>query len=351
MVMHYVYREPDKASLNQGDVLDRTPALVALLEQYHQHYAHHPSYRYFVVLTQSCDLVRRGGPPKSPYIAVAAARPIGELILREAAKYQEEWQRETKVVGSKAKERLIMFIQHLLDNNEPQYFYLHNDISLGIHEACCVHLALSVALRAEHYDTILAAKIAQLTDTFQAKLGWLIGNMYSRVGTTEWDHEYTDNPCKAHAEQLLNKTLVPIAEDQIKEGIAALRERKELEGKTPQEILDFIQRTTVLSRKEKFEARAADVIRDTKRVKIIKSIRGRASYAIREGGVLKKGIVELLQASGVEQANDLADKLIRLFDDRMTSVMSDETMPGREELLTGLLRSILQDTKVAATLR
>src|ERR1700679_1779586 len=72
--MHYIYTDaPDAASLNQGDVLTRTPELDAVLTEYHPHYARHPSYRYFLVLTQSCDLVRRKGvPPDARYISIGA---------------------------------------------------------------------------------------------------------------------------------------------------------------------------------------------------------------------------------------------------------------------------------------
>jgi hypothetical protein len=38
-----------------------------------------------------------------------------------------------------------------------------------------------------HFQTCLDAKILQLNDTFQAKLGWLVGQMYSRVGTRDWE--------------------------------------------------------------------------------------------------------------------------------------------------------------------
>jgi hypothetical protein len=87
MATHYVYDDPDKAQLAQGDILQRTDALVSLLGEYHPHYAEHPDYKFFAVLTQSCDLVRRDGrPPKSPYITIAAARTLEETLLREGAK-------------------------------------------------------------------------------------------------------------------------------------------------------------------------------------------------------------------------------------------------------------------------
>jgi len=47
-------------------------------------------------------------------------------------------------------------------------------------------LQVSIALRAhEHYDTLRLARCGRLTPEFRARLGWLIGNLYSRVATED----------------------------------------------------------------------------------------------------------------------------------------------------------------------
>ncbi|BAC47429.1 bsr2164 [Bradyrhizobium diazoefficiens USDA 110] len=46
-----------------------------------------------------------------------------------------------------------------------------------------------------HLATCVAAKILQLTDTFQAKLGWLVGQMYSPVGTQDMDADKATKNC------------------------------------------------------------------------------------------------------------------------------------------------------------
>ncbi|MCB0218345.1 MAG: hypothetical protein KDH09_01505, partial [Chrysiogenetes bacterium] len=38
----------------------------------------------------------------------------------------------------------------------------------------------------EHYEKCLERRKLSLNDVFQAKLGWLVGNIYSRVGTEDW---------------------------------------------------------------------------------------------------------------------------------------------------------------------
>jgi hypothetical protein len=69
---------------------------------------------------------------------------------------------------------------------------LHPDadsIGIGVHAVAL--LRVSVAVRSqEHYDLLLQCRSGRLQATFQNKLGWLVGNLYSRVGTPDWaDHE------------------------------------------------------------------------------------------------------------------------------------------------------------------
>jgi hypothetical protein len=285
-------------------------------------------------------------------VNIAAVRPVEQVLRWEAEKHQEEWQILTSVIGGgRTRNTLLMFLQHLFDNNEPGFFYLHEDRSFGIHQSCCAILALSVALRAQHYDMLLAAKLAQLKEPFQAKLGWLMGNMYSRVGTTEWDQEKTEPKRKQYAEQLLAKTFVIVPDEQIKDGIADLKDRKELAGKQPEEILAFIQATKAKPRSTKLQERAMEVITGNKQLRPINQIRGRASTAIRGDDTLKEEVMKLLGEAGTTEPADLAEKLIRLFDDRMSAVLADDQLPGRDELLQGFVRGILTDAKIARILQ
>lgn len=351
MATHYTFEDPDTTQLRQGDVLQRTPELTELLDQYHPHYAQHPDYQFFAVITQSCDLVKRGKkPPKAPYIAIAAARTLEETLLREAAKGQSEWQREAKVIGDRQKNNLLMFLQRVMDNNESGYFYLHDDQALGIHTPCCVVLALAVTLRAQHYDLLLDAKIAQLTDTFQAKLGWLIANMYGRVGTTEWDTENPDNPIKTVTKSIINDTLHPVQDAQIKEGLAELKAEGKLESMRPTEIFEHIRQKNILARSKKFERRALEV---SESVKLVNPIQGRAMDALHQGDALKEAVLQLLVGSDVDEnvRLQLADQLIQTFNDRVQQVLTDKNLPGREDIVASFIRGILQDAQIAAILR
>lgn len=188
--MHFTYDDRHcERELMQGDVLARTSELNALLRDVHPHYAQHEKNLFFLVLTQSCDLVpREGGRCKAQYISIAPVRSLDLVVERYLAQQPSLRVRsELPVMGAKFKGKATEFLQRLLNNNEQEFFYLESaETALG--GDCVAFLRLSIAIKADlHYATCAAAKILQLNSTFQAKLGWLVGQMYSRVGTDDWD--------------------------------------------------------------------------------------------------------------------------------------------------------------------
>jgi hypothetical protein len=262
---HYVYVDPDPTTLSQGDVFDRTPELLGIIKETHPQHAANTQFKYFLMLTQSCDLVRRGGVCGAEYLQLAAVMPVDEAIRREATECQEfGWQREQSVISSKDRDKIVLFIHRLIDNNEGGLFFLHEDVSTKIHLPCCAFLALSLSIPCQHYDACLRAKIAQMTDTFQAKLGALIGGMYSRVGTVEWNSQYKDNPVASEANKILRRTLRVVPEEQMREGLAELkRQEGGLAGKSAEDIYNYIAKTKMLARAKKFEQRAVRALART----------------------------------------------------------------------------------------
>jgi len=183
---HFTYAPAD-GDLQQGDVLSRTDGLNALLEQVHRHYLK-PDYTHFMITTQSCDLVRRDGCAcKTRYVAIAAVRPLSVAVEREIARHQDDFDAHVHACSTQRREKVIQFMERVLNNNESEYFYLEPEATAGLVECSCAFLRLSIAIRAhEHYDVLRDARCLSLSDVFQAKLGWLIGHMYSRIGTREW---------------------------------------------------------------------------------------------------------------------------------------------------------------------
>ena len=79
MPLHWTYRAVEEEDLLQADILERTDALVAILKECHTYFCRE-EYTGFAVLTQSCDLVRRNGECKAPYISIAVIREFEPLL-------------------------------------------------------------------------------------------------------------------------------------------------------------------------------------------------------------------------------------------------------------------------------
>jgi hypothetical protein len=174
--------------LMQGDVLRRTAELDAILEEVHPHYRNEKN-RYFLVLTQSCDLVQRASSGvKAPYIVVAPVRTLNDVLERYVGEYDSvEVRSDVPILREKFRNKLNQTLERLFNNNDPHYFYL--DASGTTLESDCVaFLRLSIAFKTNlHIETCKQAKVLQLREIFQTKLGWLVGQLYSRVGTDDWD--------------------------------------------------------------------------------------------------------------------------------------------------------------------
>lgn len=187
---HFTYKlsqDTDFESLCQGDILKVTDELRKVLEQYHAYFIDE-KYKYFMVITQSCDLVRRKENCKSPYITLAAVRSFDEFLYREMQKdkaYEEC--KGLKLLDEGKFNKYYQLVERLYNNTEPDYFFLYKDSEFNFNESMVAYLKVSIPIKSDiHYDTCLAAKIMELTDEFKAKLGWSVGYMYSRVGTTDW---------------------------------------------------------------------------------------------------------------------------------------------------------------------
>lgn len=266
--LHFTYGDPpDSGVLQQGDVLEKTAKLKDVLREVHPHYFRKSDYSHFMVLTQTCDLVRRGKSGcKAPYITICAVRPLAEALGRFIQKYQTDLDKAARVCKDKHRQKVSDFLERLLNNNEAGYFYLHPQIDRRLPVASCAFLALSIALRAwEHYDVCLDARCLSLAPPFQAKLGWQVGNIYSRVGTEDW---YSTSERR---EAFLNKRKELISEYVRwfpEEKINKFEEELQNAGESIEsfsghrEIQERIDKTKVKKKKDRVLERVCEVLRD-----------------------------------------------------------------------------------------
>jgi hypothetical protein len=186
MPTHWTYDvvAPD-ADLAQGDILVPTDELRAVFEQVHRHFLD-PKYTGFLVTTQSCDLVRRRRGCSTRYLTIAVVRQLDDVLHDLLAHICDSvaegvYLQETKGDATR-------FLQRLFNQNEQSLglFYLHKDADAGIAVPSVALLRVGVTLRAEHYQLLVQSRRGRLGPEFTAKLGWLVGNLFSRVGTPDW---------------------------------------------------------------------------------------------------------------------------------------------------------------------
>lgn len=186
---HFTYQPSNLCNLSQGDILDKTTAIKKIIEEVHPHYLK-SDYKYLLVLTQSCDLIRRGptNKCKARYITIAAVRPLESLLNKQLTNYMDrDFLDKLNICNRENKNKMKQFLERLFNNNESEYFYLNEDLNYDFYGNHVAFLKLSIAIKSElHYENCLKTKKFELKDTFKTKLGWLVGQMYSRVGTEDW---------------------------------------------------------------------------------------------------------------------------------------------------------------------
>lgn len=183
---HWTYASfKPEDSLAQGDLIGRTDAVLSLFEQVHEYFCD-PKYLAFSILTQSCDLERHDGECKIKYISLAVVRSLDSVLFDLLDSTCERIGEGAYTEESKEKARMLL--TRVFNQNEQAagLFYLHPDKDAGIDVESVVLLRVAITLCAQHYDLLRESRRGRLASEFRSKLGWLVGNLYGRVGTTDW---------------------------------------------------------------------------------------------------------------------------------------------------------------------
>ena len=235
MPTHWTYDDIEPAEdLAQGDIIEPTPEFRSALREFHSGFVD-PKYVGFMVLTQSCDLVRRPGYRGQP-IALCVVRELNSI-----ARTLLEVFCGTDIPGvfrKEARKNGRMFLDRTINQNEQAIglFYLHPDADAGITTPCVAMLRIAIALHTKHYDKMLSSRCGRLRPEFQAKLGWLVGNLYSRVGTGDWSEP---RERKRQQKLIVDEVLGDLTEVKWASSAAIDRAKKagfSADGKDPDEI-------------------------------------------------------------------------------------------------------------------
>lgn len=190
MPTHWTYEsfEADE-DLFQGDVLEPTEELRSIMREVHPHFLD-PKYTAFLLTTQSCDLALRQGQCAARYLNIAVVRPLEAVLFDLLSHACRPVVEGVYLLENKSDAHRLM--ERIFNQNEQSLglFYLHPDqAAAGIAEPSVSLLRVTVTLRIEHYDVIRRARRGRLDSEFRSKLGWLVGNLYSRIGTQDWSDE------------------------------------------------------------------------------------------------------------------------------------------------------------------
>ena len=236
------------------------------------------------------------------------------------------------------------------DNNRKNYFYLHEDVACQISTRCCAFLSQSIALNANLLETFQEYKIAQLKESFRAKLGWLVGDMYSRVGTQEWDEHYGKNNIRKEASALLRGTFRNLPTEQIKKGLEELRSKKDLNSYSPHEILKHIVDTKGFSRQRRYNDRIDDLFG---KIKVIDPIYGGLIQALKKDQQLLIDLTVVLEKAS-EKGSDLEtlrDETLAGFEKSLRLILNDTKFPNRNRLVERIANRFKEDTLMKNILR
>lgn len=186
---HFTYSiEIDTNNLHQGDLIKRTERIDAIIKEFLPHFYDDLNVC-FSLVTQSCDLVRREKEDcKAKKLTFAVVRALDHTIEAEAEKYKiTKMQQRFDVFDDNSQKKIEQFVERLLNNNESKYFFYAKDIDFDLAMDHCAQLEYIFTLDSkEYYDVILEAKFVQLNESFEHKLGYLIGNNYLKIGTEDW---------------------------------------------------------------------------------------------------------------------------------------------------------------------
>jgi hypothetical protein len=198
--MHWTYQliEDKNSDLQQGDILLPNEGLKNLFHKVHPHFID-SKYNGFLILTQTCDLVRRDGKCKSRYVNLAVIRPLDEVLFTLLNNSCNPVVYKDRIIeGAYTKEskwKAQQLLERIMNQNEQTLgiFYLHPDSDVGIAVASVAMLQVSIAVYAkEHYSVLVDSRQGRIDKEFQSKLGWLTGNLYARVATRDWPNEERD---------------------------------------------------------------------------------------------------------------------------------------------------------------
>lgn len=337
MELHWTYEEvlnPDE-DLRQGDILRPNPELYALLKSSYPEFSD-LKYIGFMVTTQCCDLVRRKGELcKADFITVAVAQNLDTVIdgfLESICPKVTD-----KVYLQKNKIEATQLLHRIFNQNEQALglFYLEPSLedNMGIWAEAVVFLRNTITFPRDHYKLLVNARAGRITSEFRNKVGWLVSNLYSRIGTKDWAEMGQEKALNEKILRFLDRTPHSwIDESWVR--FAQKEANQEFDGLTTEEVINLLEQHKPQPFKERIGAEAATTL--NKLIEALpKSVAGNAVNSIADlfssqgftvtrsavRNTISDGLKETFHTLVVQLAKDMSDRL--LLDAGVLDVTSD----------------------------
>lgn len=203
----YVYEDHSaELSLQQGDVLRVDGQFSQYFSEFYPAIQPVNSNEYVMVLTQSCDLVRdKKRKPKLSHINVCLIRRLS-LFLTQLIndEIKPTTIKDKKILTRDALDQLKDSFSKLFNNNDQKtLFFLPKTIPFE--EDMVAVLPLSFSFQTNHYDLLIENRILGIKTEFQAKVGYIIGQLYNRIATPDLhDFGWDDKKIRSYINQLLD---------------------------------------------------------------------------------------------------------------------------------------------------
>ncbi|WP_210359308.1 hypothetical protein [Sphingomonas beigongshangi] len=280
----------DYEALLQGDLLNRNDELAQIVAEAHRYYAEAADYSHFLVLTQSCDLVRRKGACKARYITICAVRPLALFVERELAKYSQPLAGFPVPVGNLQDSVLArQFLERVMNNTVDGVFFIPKGSASGVDTHLCAFLPLSIALRADHYEACLSAKVGQATEIFAAKIGSLASGLYSRIATPDLAERHGGKAAAAYRDAFFDELgvrsiawLSTFQRNELEKAVATPRPSP-LETHDAEEVLRSLPSET-----DALAARAVEVLVNRKLLEDDPATKRRAANFLKNDGPFRR---------------------------------------------------------------
>ena len=190
-IEYFLYQDnpPEKEDLQQGDIIENNEKINSIIKQIYPRISD-LEYNSLLVITQSCDLVRRDGKIcKSKYINLVPIQPLEHIFLPLLDRAYGRFKITGRRYSAKGKSDAIQLIESICNQNAWALgiFFLHSNIDVKIPVDSVALLQLSFTVPSElYYNEVTRARTGRLNVAFQSRLGWLVGNLYSRVATPDF---------------------------------------------------------------------------------------------------------------------------------------------------------------------